>query len=100
MDCNLGIRLRGGKKRGGLKALLPLSALFLALWNPACAQNRAKIAIDLGKPVNVLTDISLGLPVVTSDENSINEAGIPYLRAAGVTSVRYPGNHGLPDLYH
>ena len=67
---------------------------------PACAQNRANVTIDLGKIVNVLTDTSLGVPASTFDGNSFNTAGVAFLHAAGITAVRYPGNHGVADLYH
>jgi hypothetical protein len=67
---------------------------------PALGQNRANVSVDLSKAVNVLTDTSLGLPMPTFDGNNFNPAGLPYLRAAGVTAVRYPGNRGVADLYH
>jgi len=100
MVCSPEQCLRSEKEGRGLKNALTLSALCLVFSLPACAQNRANVTIDLGKVVNVLTETSLGLPVVTSDENSFSEAGIANLRAAGITSVRYPGNRGVPDLYH
>jgi len=76
------------------------SALCISLSLPAFAQNRANVSIDLGRDVNVLTDTSLGVPASTFDANSFNPAGVPFLRAAGITAVRYPGNHGAADLYH
>jgi hypothetical protein len=74
--------------------------LFLLLSSPVLGQSRASVSIDLGKAVNVLTDTSLGLPASASDGNVFNPAGLPYLRAAGVTALRFPGNHGVADLYH
>jgi len=74
--------------------------LFLLLSCSALGQGRANVSIDLGKAVNVLTDTSLGLPASTFDGNVFNPAGLPYLRAAGVTVLRFPGNHGVADLYH
>jgi hypothetical protein len=64
------------------------------------SQNRANASVDLSKAVNILTDTSLGVPAPTFDANSFNLAGIPFLRAAGITTARYPGNHGVADLYH
>ena len=64
------------------------------------AQNRVSATVNLAKSVNVLTEASLGLPAVTFDANSVNAAGVPYLRAAGITVARFPGNHGVADLYH
>jgi len=66
----------------------------------AFGQNRVSVSVDLHKAVNVLTDTSLGVPAVTFDTNSFNAAGLPYLHAAGITAVRYPGNHAVADLYH
>lgn len=77
-----------------------VSAFCIGLSFPALAQNRANVSIDLGKAVNVLTETSLGVPASTFDGNSFNAAGVPYLHAAGITAVRYPGNHGVADLYH
>src|SRR5271166_5594274 len=77
-----------------------ISALCISLSFPAFAQNRANVSIDLGREVNVLTDTSLGVPASTFDANSFNPAGLPLLHAAGITAVRYPGNHGVADLYH
>ncbi len=64
------------------------------------AQTRANVSIDLGGVVNFLTVPSLGVPAVTSDANSFNRDGVPYLHAAGIYAARYPGNHGVADLYH
>ena len=96
---------RSTGSRGGKCGCVPvwallLSALCLVAFLPVRAQNRANITIDLGKTVNVLTDTSFGLPAVSFDANSLNEAGIPYLRAAGISVLRYPGNRGVADLYH
>jgi len=66
----------------------------------ANAQNRVNVTVDLSKPVNILTDTSLGVAAPTFDGNSFHPAGAPFLRAAGITTVRYPGNHGVADLYH
>jgi len=67
---------------------------------PVLGQNRANVSIDLGNAVNVLTDTSLGVPAPMFDGNSFNTAGLPFLHVAGVSAVRYPGNHGVADLYH
>jgi len=45
-------------------------------------------------------DTSLGVPALMFDASSFNPAALPYLRVAGVSAVRYPGNHGVADLYH
>jgi hypothetical protein len=80
-------------------------AAFIAMFCVASSisgsgQNRVSVTVDVARTVNVLTDTSLGLPVVSFDANSFNQAEVPYLRAAGITSGRFPGNHGVADLYH
>lgn len=77
-----------------------LIAFAALISGPLLAQNHANVSIDLGSAVNVLTDTSLSLPSPTFDGNSFNQAGAPYLRAAGITTARFPGNHGVADLYH
>jgi hypothetical protein len=88
---------QGNRLQNFTAGLILLSTLYCV---PAIAQTRANVAIDLGKGLSVLTEASLGLPAVTFDGNSFNPAGAPYLRAAGITLVRFPGNHGVADLYH
>jgi hypothetical protein len=61
---------------------------------------QANVSIDLSKAVNILTDATIGAPAVMFNADGFNPAGLPYLHAAGVTSERYPGNHGAADLYH
>ena len=91
---------RCGELTSVRRRVLKLSALCVALSIPACAQNRAKVTVDFGKKVNVLTDTSLGVPAVTSAGNNFDQANVPSLRAAGITTVRFPGSHGVPDVYH
>jgi hypothetical protein len=81
-------------------AFMQLGIFCALLGIPAFGQNRANVSIDLGKAVNILTDTSLGVPASAHDGNSFNLAGAPYLRAAGISAARYPGNHGVADLYH
>jgi hypothetical protein len=58
------------------------------------------VTIDLSKPINVLTSTSVGFPAAMFTGDNFNIAGAPFLRTAGVTTPRYPGNHGTADLYH
>lgn len=100
MFCNpsrnaLNIRKQGTKTWMFLAGTLCLVAHFSAR-----AQDRANVSVDLGRTVNVLTDTSLGLPAAMFDTNSFNPQIVPYLRAMGITALRYPGNHGVADLYH
>jgi hypothetical protein len=86
------------RRNSGFAVCIGIFCLLLGI--PAAGQNRASVSVDLGKAVNFLTDTSLGVPAPTFDGNSFNQAGAPYLRAAGITVVRFPGNHGVADLYH
>jgi hypothetical protein len=99
MPSALGRPLQRG---GDVVALITamVSALGMAASFPAYAQNRANVVVDLGKTVNMLTDTSLGLPAISFDANSYNEAGAMYLRAAGISALRFPGDHTVADLYH
>src|ERR1035441_8005867 len=96
--------IRKRAERGNCKRCSAVSgsALLMALCVAFClsAQGQNRIVVDTGKAVNVLTDTSLGIPATTVDANSFNMAGAAYLRAAGITSVRFPGNGGIADLYH
>jgi len=94
------------EQSGSIFRLLKFAGIFCVvsaltmLASHGFAQNRANVSVDLSKAVNVLTDTSLGLPSSTFDGNSFNLAGVPYLRAAGISTARFPGNHGVADLYH
>ena len=77
-----------------------LILLLAAALTTASAFAQANVAIDLTKAVNILTEASIGVPAVMFNADAFNPAGVPYLRAAGVTAMRYPGNHGVADLYH
>jgi hypothetical protein len=83
----------------------PLSSLAalsfaVALLAPPSAAAQANVTVDLSKAVNILTDTTVGVSAFTYDANTFNAAGVPYLRTAGITALRYPGNHGIADLYH
>ena len=100
MDFNYRRDARSVRKSCAQAWTLLIGTLCLAASLSARAQNRANVTIDLGRTINVLTDTSLGVPAAMFDGNSFNPEGIPYLRAAGITSVRYPGNRGIADQYH
>ena len=100
MTCDSEKRLPKPPARRCLKHAAPLGALCLLLCLPAFGQNHANVSIDLSKAQNILTDTALGVPASVVDGNDFNPAGAPYLRVAGITLARYPGNHGVADLYH
>jgi len=93
-------RFAGQQRRRSRRFLAPLGILSLLLAIPASGQNRVTVTIDLSKAVSILTDTSLGVPAPTFDGNAFHPDGVPYLRAAGVSTLRFPGNHGVADLYH
>jgi hypothetical protein len=83
------------------KSLALISGIFcLLLAAPVFAQIHSSVLVDFSKGLSVLTDTSLGVPSSTFDGNSFNPAGAPYLRSAGISVARFPGNHGVADLYH
>jgi hypothetical protein len=72
-----------------LSRIIPqLSLLCILFCIPAFGQERVNVSVDLSKAVNILTDVSLGVPAPISDGNSFDPAGLPYLRAAGVITGR------------
>lgn len=85
------------RPRDASKRMITLLAAAIAVGS---AHAQVNVSIDLSKGLNVLTDASIGVPAVMSNADAFNPAGLPYLHAAGVTSERYPGNHGTADLYH
>ncbi len=77
----------------------------LAISISACATNSAyaqtvKVTVDLSKQINILTSTSIGVPAVMSDGNAFNPDSGQYLKAAGITTVRFPGGSVSADLYH
>ncbi len=90
------------KRNIGVRALaaVRIIALVVLALMTGSAFAQAKVSIDLSKGVNILTDASIGAPAAMSDAAAFEPAGVPYLHAAGVTSERYPANHGVADLYH
>jgi hypothetical protein len=97
-DCKSRFSQRKALRNWSLLTLF--GALCLLGSITAAGQNHANVSIDLSNSVNYLADTSLGVPTATFEGNSFNPAGLPYLRAAGIALARYPGNHGVADLYH
>ena len=85
---------------GARPTSINMIVLIAAALTTGSAYAQANVAIDLSKAVNILTDASIGVPAVMFNADAFNPAGVPYLHAAGVTAMRYPGNHGVADLYH
>jgi hypothetical protein len=90
-------------KRRTLRCLVCVGlfgVLCMQLSVPVAGQSHVSVSVDLSKAQNILTDTSLGVPASTFEANDFDPAGVPYLRAAGISAVRYPGNNGVADLYH
>jgi hypothetical protein len=79
-----------------------LNLLALVLFTLACTSGigQTKVTVDFSKEVNILTTSSLGVPALMHDGNSFAPALVPYLKASGAVTMRYPGGHGTADLYH
>jgi hypothetical protein len=94
-------RMQGRNSGFRMSRLSWVSGCLIAVAMSLGAQGQAaKVTIDLSKEVNILTSTSLGVPAVMHSGDSFSPAVIPYLRVSGVTTLRYPGNHGIADLYH
>ena len=78
--------------------MFPLVAM-LCVANTAFA-GEAKVTVELGKTINILTNTSIGLPAAMFDGDAFNPAAAQFTRLAGATVVRYPGGGGIADLYH
>lgn len=76
-----------------------LCLVFLCLLSAGLASAQT-VTIDLNKTINVLTPLSVGFDASTDSAESFQIAGDPYLHTAGITAPRYPGNHGVADIYH
>ena len=66
----------------------------------ALAQTQAKVTVNLGKELNILTSTSIGAPAGLYDGGAFSTATAPYLKAAGIYTVRFPGSSAAPDLFH
>lgn len=76
---------------------LMAGTLFLALAAPAFPQ--VKVTVDMNKTRNFMGPRAMGIHASVYD-NNLNDAEVPaLLRAAGVTTLRYPGG-GYADNYH
>jgi hypothetical protein len=64
----------------------------------AAGQEISKVNINLGKPVNILTNTSLGAPANLYDGYTYDKATTPYLKATGLTTLRFPASSA--DVYH
>jgi hypothetical protein len=81
------------------RSLVFFTAAMVVAAGVAGAQG-TKVSVDVSKTVNILTNNSLGVPASMYSGDSFSLAAVPYLRVTGATTVRYPGNHGIADLYH
>jgi hypothetical protein len=75
-------------------------ALAISAGGIAPAQTQAKVTVNLGKELNILTSTSIGAPANMYDGGAFNTATGPYLKAAGIYTLRFPGNPTSADLYH
>jgi hypothetical protein len=74
-----------------------ISACLLLIAAAASAQT---VTVDLAKPINIVGDTPVGFPATMSSADTFKPEGIGLLRAAGLSTPRYPAPHGVADLYH
>jgi hypothetical protein len=75
--------------------------LLAALGGSAMAQATATVAIDAGKPVNILTDQLMGAYTQMGDNDLLSDKGLSQMRAAGINTISYPtGWEGVSGIYH
>jgi len=92
------------RKRGNiLQARLPiviLSLLVALVLTASAKAEKAKVTVELGKTVNILTNTSIALPASMFDGDAFHLASARFTGLAGATTLRYPGGSGIADLYH
>jgi alpha-L-arabinofuranosidase len=66
---------------------------------PMKVPKEVRVAVEGDRPRAVLMPWTLGLHSVVSDGHLTDNATIPLLRAAGVTTLRYPGGR-IADTFH
>jgi alpha-L-arabinofuranosidase len=77
-----------------------LLAVALACVSAAAHAGGPKVTVDLSQAVNVVTNTSLAMPVAPTDGDALKPEAAPYVRLSGATMMRFPGGHGIADLYH
>jgi hypothetical protein len=73
-------------------------AAMLAGSTLVAAQETSKVTVNLGKPLNIITNTSLGAPMFLHNGYSFDAITAQYLKATGLTTLRFPAS--APDLYH
>ncbi len=58
-----------------------------------------RVVVEGGRPRALLMPWTLGLHTLVSDSHMTDGAAVPLLRAAGVTTLRYPGGR-IADTFH
>jgi hypothetical protein len=87
-------------RRYAARGVAAAAAVMLAGMTVASAQETSKVTIDLAKPVNILTTTSLGAPANLYDGSLYSFDTQPYLKASGLTTLRFPASTISADLYH
>ena len=72
--------------------------VVLTLAGAGAAQETSKVSVNLGKPVNIITNASFGAPANLYDGYTFDKATTPYLKATGLTTLRFPASSA--DVYH
>jgi len=76
-----------------------LSLLLLAA-APVHAQLKTTVHVDPAKTGPVVYTTSLGIAADRWDAKAFDPATVQLLKDAGITSLRFPGNNGIAELYH
>ena len=87
------------KRKGDdiLRTLLLVAILPLFVWVLLAASakaEKAKVTVDLGKTVNILTNTSIALPASMFDGDAFQPASARFTGLSGATVIRYPGGAG------
>ena len=66
---------------------------------PVRVPKEVRVVVEADKPRGILMPWTLGVHSVVSDSHLTDNEVIPLLRAAGVTTLRYPGGR-IADMFH
>ena len=66
---------------------------------PVKVPKEVRVVVEADKPRGVLMPWTLGVHSLVSDSHLTDSQVVPLLRAAGVTTLRYPGGR-IADTFH
>ena len=91
-------RLPVPRRKHGAAAMAVGIAFVVTSLGAAHGQETSKVSVNLGKPVNIVTNTSIGAPANLYDGYTYDKVTTAYLKASGLTTLRFPNSSA--DQYH